>query len=52
MFNKNVNYYSNKINLTQFINTFFITNNTFNILLNNFTKITNIKSNNKKNYKN
>ena len=47
-FNENFQYKLNEINLIQFINELFLTNDTLNIFYNDFTKITNIKSNNEK----
>ena len=47
-FNENLSYRFNEINLTQFINEFFLTNDTLNISQSDFTKITNIESDSEK----
>ena len=47
-FNKNTRYCSNKIDLTQLVIEFFLTNNMLNIFYSDFAKIINIESNNEK----
>ena len=47
-FNENFRYRFNEINLIQFINEFFLINDTLNISQNDFTKITNIELNSEK----
>ena len=48
-FNENSYYRFNEIDLIQFVNEFFLTNDTFDISQNDFTKIINIELNNDEN---